>query len=113
MASELPDCLSRLGAIVELGERQGRLWAHLSDDALVGIIGWNGDPIARDGCAAELQRRLTAVTVRSAASLEEQTATLIKLTDKLRVLTWVLIVLAFVQASAAVVQIVLMLTSAK
>jgi hypothetical protein len=89
---------------------ESQAWEQrFSTRELVGLVGWHGADRVREGAAAEVQRRLINEMHSAASGATAQTEQVIKLTNALKWLTWVLVGFGGVQVVIGVVQIVLML----
>jgi hypothetical protein len=112
MASELPPELTRGSQAIQNAEDAGRRWENVSIPALVGSS-TNGNPETRSAVSAEMQRRLMVaqresneIQKRLITAIEssgdcasEQTEQVIRLTNSLKVLTWVLVGVGVVQVA--------------
>lgn len=109
---EYPEFVTRISPnypddFIRASEARGETWESMSDAALIGMIGHVGDPLARDACAAEMQRRMV-VSVRAFSSeASAQTAKLVSLAEETGKQTEMMIRLTWAIAGLTVVIAVL------
>lgn len=84
---------------VEALEQRGATWEDASDQYLIGFVmeSWGTDAANQTSAVMEMQRRLVAATRDSGDCSARQTAEVIKLTNSLKALTWVLVGVGVIQ----------------
>lgn len=90
-------------------EREGAAWAQRSDEFLVGYVSQNRQSQFHTPAIVEGQRRLARAIQTSGDCASTQTAQVLKLTDTLKALTWVLVGVGLVQVAVGLVQVWAML----
>jgi hypothetical protein len=91
--TDLPTHLQGGTQRVEFAEKEAERFAALSDAHLVGLIGLPSGNMVRDGCAAELQRRLRMSIDDFNKASTAQAKKVINLTWAL---VWLTVVLGFI-----------------
>jgi hypothetical protein len=76
---------------LEQAREDGARWNQVTEQELVGLVGYHGEPIIRDGAAAELQRRLLAAIRDFNGQSSRQAKVMIWLTVAIVVLTAVMV----------------------
>ena len=80
-------------------EEHGRSWSEVKPEYLIGFVGQSEGPNAANQTPAvmEMQRRLVVAIEASGDCAARQTTEVIRLTNTLRILTWVLIGIGTIQ----------------